>query len=621
MSIHLERLLSRGIAFLADGNDIEHYMGREDVQALPSAEQQELRDLLDTSAGLLRLRQVAVPTPKARAANRARFLSEAVQRKEAERPPAVHRRLRLPARLQRGLMGLAVSLAVLVAAGGGVVSAAAGSLPGSPLYPLKLTVEDARVSLTTSPPARARLYIRFADQRTTEMVRLAEAGLAANAEVVTRLARQLQGALDAAAASPGDAQRVLLQQMIEASRAQRERLSGASAQAPPEIRDALGAGAATVEQASRQAEEALQGLEPAAATPTPSPTHTATSQPTQAPGVVPADTPRPTGTHTPVIQTTPTGTISATVAPTGTGTISATVAPTGTGTALGTPTWTPGPSTTTLPTLTGTTGLTPTATTGLTPTPSTTPGPGTATLSPTASTVPTHTPTASGTPQPTHTPQAVFRLTNEDTPDPVPASFRIHYAICVINDGDVPLTNVVIRDTWSPRDCVYLPPDNPAEFSWDIGTVDARTRKCVSLTLSTYTICGGGTVTNVATMTCDQGSAQAVQYTRIAGTPTPTAEPTPAATLTEVPTATVAATPTLTPTATVTPTSTSKPAASLTPTDSPEPTLTPVSVAPRTAIDGRGVFALRIDTLWGLTIAATRLTGLRRKHSNRARDC
>jgi len=617
VSNHLERLLSRGIAFLADGNAIEHFMAREDVLGLPGAKQQELRELLDISAGLLRLRQVTAPEPKARAANRARFLGEVAKRKEAERPPAVPRRLRLPARLQRGLMGLALSLAVLIVAGGGVVSAAAGSLPGSPLYPLKLTVEDARVSLTTSPPARARLYIHFADQRTTEMVRLAEAGLAANAEVITRLARQLQGALDAAAASGGDAQRLLLQKMIEASQAQRERLSGASAEAPPEVQDALGAGAATVEQASRQAEEALQSLEPAAATPTPSPMDTATAQPTQAPGAVPIDTPTPTAGPTTVTKITPTGTISATLEPAGTGTILATL------------TRTPGPSTTTFPTPTGTTeltptgtiGLTPTGTMGLTPTPSTTPGPGTATPSPTSSTEPTHTPTASSTPHPTHTPQAVFRLTNEDTPDPVPASYRIHYAICVINDGDVPLTNVVIQDTWSPRDCVYLPPDNAAEFSWDIGTVDARTRKCVSLTLSTYSICGGGTVTNVATMTCDQGSAQAVQYTRITGTPTPTARPTPAATPTEVPTATLAATLTLAPTATLTSTSTSKPAASLTPTDSPEPTLTPASTAARTGIHARGVFALHMDTLWGLTIAATRLTGLRRKHSNRKRDC
>lgn len=601
MSIHLERLLSRGIAFLADGNAIEHYMGQEDVQGLPSAEQQELRQLLGISAGLLRLRQVAVPPPTARAANRAHFLGEAVQRKEAERPPAAPRRLRLPARLQRGLMGLALTLAILVVAGGSVVSAAAGSLPGSPLYPLKLTVEDARVSFATSPPARARLYIRFADQRTTEMVRLAEAGLAADAQVVARLARQLQGALDAAAASGGDAQRLLLQQMIEANRAQRERLSGASAEAPPEVQDALGAGAATVEQASRQAEEALQDLEPAAATPTPSPTDTATAEPTQAQAVVPVDTPTATGRPTTVTQITPTGTVFATLEPAGTGT------------AVAMPTWTPGPSTTTW--------LTPTATTMPTPTPSTTSGPGTATPSPTGSKLPMPTPTASGTPQATSTPQAVFRLTNEDTPDPVPASFRIHYAICVVNDGDVPLTNVVVRDTWSPRDCVYLPPDNAAEFSWDIGTVDAKTRECVSLTLSTYSICGGGAVTNVATMTCDQGSAQAVQYTRIAGTPTPTAELTTTATLTEVPTATLAATLTLTPTATLTPTSTSKPAASLTPTDNPEPTLTPASSAARTASDGRGGFALHMDTLWGLAVAATPLTALRRKHSTRKRDC
>jgi hypothetical protein len=142
--------------------------------------------------------------------------------------------------------------------------------------------------------------------------------------------------------------------------------------------------------------------------------------------------------------------------------------------------------------------------------------------------------------------------------------------ICAVNDGEVPLTNVVITAKWSPIECVYLPPDNPTQISWDIGTVKPYSRNCVLFALSTYSICGGRTVANRASMTCDQGSAHAVQYTRIVGTPTPsvttTVTATATSTLTGTPTGTPAPTDTPTPTLTLTPLVTLTPTGTLTPT-------------------------------------------------------
>jgi hypothetical protein len=97
---------------------------------------------------------------------------------------------------------------------------------------------------------------------------------------------------------------------------------------------------------------------------------------------------------------------------------------------------------------------------------------------------------------------------------------------------------------------VYYLPGNPDELSWTIGTVDPHSQSCRAFDLNTYSICGGRTVTNAAVMTCDQGTAGAVEYTRISGTPTPAATPT--MTVTVTPTGALTATLTPTPTAALT---------------------------------------------------------------------
>ncbi|MBC7262111.1 MAG: hypothetical protein H5T63_08860 [Chloroflexi bacterium] len=139
-----------------------------------------------------------------------------------------------------------------------------------------------------------------------------------------------------------------------------------------------------------------------------------------------------------------------------------------------------------------------------------------------------------------------------------------------MTEGEAPLTNVVLVDRWWPRDCVYLVPDNPAQVTWNLGTVNAHARRCVQLELNTYSICVGNTVTNEAVMTCDQGTARAEQTTTI-GSP-PTATPTPTATVEPTVTPTPTPLPTETPTATLTQVPMETP--STTPEFTPTPTLT-----------------------------------------------
>jgi len=75
----------------------------------------------------------------------------------------------------------AVLLVLLV--GSGTVFAAGGSMPGNPLYAVKIATEDVHLSLTSSPVNKAELYATYADRRVVELGYLAEKGNAKAAEV------------------------------------------------------------------------------------------------------------------------------------------------------------------------------------------------------------------------------------------------------------------------------------------------------------------------------------------------------------------------------------------------------------------------------------------------------
>lgn len=75
---------------------------------------------------------------------------------------------------------------VLLLAGGGTVAAAAGSMPDSPLYPVKLATEQVQMILTPSQTGKARLCSSFADERVAEIIYMAEKGDAHQVELITK---------------------------------------------------------------------------------------------------------------------------------------------------------------------------------------------------------------------------------------------------------------------------------------------------------------------------------------------------------------------------------------------------------------------------------------------------
>jgi len=80
---------------------------------------------------------------------------------------------------------VAVVVMVVLLAGGGTVVAADSSMPGTPLYGVKLVTENVRLTLSSSDVTRAELYAALADRRITEIAYAIEKGKLKQVEKVT----------------------------------------------------------------------------------------------------------------------------------------------------------------------------------------------------------------------------------------------------------------------------------------------------------------------------------------------------------------------------------------------------------------------------------------------------
>jgi hypothetical protein len=95
---------------------------------------------------------------------------------------------------------VAVIVAMVLFFGGSsaTVYASQASLPGEPLYPLKLMSENSRLLFTISPAARVNLSMDLADRRVDEISRLQNAGRPVPQQVVDRLMNEVNQSLEVA---------------------------------------------------------------------------------------------------------------------------------------------------------------------------------------------------------------------------------------------------------------------------------------------------------------------------------------------------------------------------------------------------------------------------------------
>jgi uncharacterized protein DUF5667 len=144
----------------------------QDVLRRYPAERNELIALLRLSVDLGRL---GAPTadPAFRLRTRNRMLASALHRRRGR----WQRRITLP-RPVRPLVFAGACLAALMLASLTAAAASGDSLPGDPLYSIKLGVERAQLATTFDSGARARLQLHFADVRLDEAQRLFALGRA-----------------------------------------------------------------------------------------------------------------------------------------------------------------------------------------------------------------------------------------------------------------------------------------------------------------------------------------------------------------------------------------------------------------------------------------------------------
>jgi hypothetical protein len=159
----LERLLVKG-------ETIEQCLRRYPGQAA------ELKPLLKTA---LVTKRVSAIQPRADFKARARYQFRSALKEAAakSRPPLGW--------FPRWATVATIAL-VLLLAGSSTVVAAGSSMPDSPLYPIKLAVEEARLALTFSPIGKARLCAELADRRVAEIIYMANKGDAQQVELITQ---------------------------------------------------------------------------------------------------------------------------------------------------------------------------------------------------------------------------------------------------------------------------------------------------------------------------------------------------------------------------------------------------------------------------------------------------
>jgi uncharacterized membrane protein YgcG len=245
-------LLDRALSQLANGQPAG------EVLALYPVVSGELEPLLRSAARLEALRPVRLPDPESAVADRNAFLAEVTQLQLApvsagplarlkgwivSKSPRTMTVAKGPQKESKKMYVFALKLGLITTmlAGslGGTLAAAAGSLPGTAVYPLKLAMEQAQLSLRTNPAGQAQQHLAMAQERVEEMVGLADKGQAPDDALLTRMQTQMRDAYQEIARVQEQEMATLLIQARNMTQASSQALSTAQEQAREQAQEQL----------------------------------------------------------------------------------------------------------------------------------------------------------------------------------------------------------------------------------------------------------------------------------------------------------------------------------------------------------------------------------------------
>lgn len=212
------------------------------------------------------------------------------------------------------LIATIAALVVLIA--NGITGASAGSLPGSPLYPVKRLAEQSNVLFAPTAGERARIWMGLASLRLDEIQSLVAREPRVDLKSLDDIDESILHALTEIAATRGKERIVLLQQIIELSRREQNVLDDLADAASTDDRPRFRQSVQLLEDVAHIADSAQSNLDlpsPAptgtatdTALPTVTPSPTATDTVTAIPSVAPSSTSTATPTLTPEVESAPT---------------------------------------------------------------------------------------------------------------------------------------------------------------------------------------------------------------------------------------------------------------------------------------------------------------------------
>jgi hypothetical protein len=135
---------------------------------------------------------------------------------------------------------VSMGLALLLATGGGAAYASEQALPGEPLYPVKLAVEQARVAAAVDEESKAELELEIAGRRLMEVQRALDIGDQAAVQAATAGYQAMIQQADERATRLAERGNDVLSARLEASLDRQQRvLATAVALAPAEVRGSV----------------------------------------------------------------------------------------------------------------------------------------------------------------------------------------------------------------------------------------------------------------------------------------------------------------------------------------------------------------------------------------------